>query len=138
MSPRPGTVSKLVQSATALGVAAGVNVPLNNSAFAVLPAISIVLVASATVGNRVPVVRLLDASGNILASTVATTAITAGQTVRLMVMAGATFSAIATPLQQNLPWPVEMPVPPLSSLQIFDNANVDVADTVAVVASFAM
>jgi hypothetical protein len=91
----------------------------------------IAYVATATIGNRLPQVRLLDALGNILMQTAATTAITASQTPKLIVMAGLAYLSQAAPLSQILPWPVGMPVPFNCSVQILDGANIDVNDTVA-------
>ena len=138
MSIRPGNVSSKINPATVLGAAAGLNVPLNNSNFAIVPHAVITMVATATAGNRIYVVRFLSPLGNIITQTVATTAVTANQTTNLICMAGIIYSTIANPLSQNLPLPVELSVPSLSSIQIFDAANVDVADTAAVSCFFSL
>lgn len=130
MSTRPGTPIPLIVAAAALAVAGGRNIPLNNQ-FAVMPGAFFTYVASATVGNRAVTIRLLDALSNILMQTVATTAITAGQTSRLILMSGQTYLNIASPISQVLPWPFDMPIPLNSSIQVLDATNVDVADTVA-------
>jgi hypothetical protein len=135
MSSRPGNPNIQLKAATALGVAGGLSVALNNGSAAVLTSFVLSFVASATVGNRNIVVQFKDAAGNILTQTVATTAITAGQTPKLVGMAGIPYVSITTPLQQIVPLPNEVQLPPFATMQILDTANIDTADTVAVVAT---
>lgn len=131
MTTRPGNPTVGIAAAAALAVAGGRNIVLQNSA-QVITAISVVWVATATVGNRVPVIRILDPSGNILWSAAFATAVTAGQTSRLMAGGGIPATNVASPIQQTFPLPYEMAVPAASSIQVLDAANIDVADTVAV------
>ena len=131
MSTRPGNPKVSINAATALGVAAGLNFPLDQSA-QILLAVSVVYVATAGAGNRVPTIRVLDSAGNIIWSAVFATAVTAAQTSRLMAGAGAPQTAVTTPLQQTYPLPMEFSLPPNASLQVLDAANIAVADTVAV------
>jgi hypothetical protein len=131
MSTRSGNPKSQINTAVALGVAAGINIPLDQSCQNLI-AVAIVYTASATVGNRVPTVRVLNAAGNVLWSAVFATAVTASQVPRLMLGSGTPATTVTTPLQQTFPIPVEMSLEPNSSLQISDSANIDVADTVAV------
>jgi hypothetical protein len=130
MSVRPGYVQEQIVAATATGGATGVGFPLFNQ-FAVIVGAVFTYVASATAGNRTVAVRLLDPSGNIMMTTFATTAITANQTSTLILMTGQTYLNISAPVAQILPWPVEMPAIPLSSLRVLDTANISATDTVA-------
>jgi hypothetical protein len=136
MSVRPGTVQTIIRAAAAIGVSTGAVIALNNQ-FAVVPAAFISYVASGTAGSRTVVVQLLDSLGNILMQTAATTAITTGQTPKLILMSGQTYLNIASPISQVLPWPAEMPAPVGASLRVVDTSNIDVADTVAANISFA-
>jgi hypothetical protein len=131
MSTRSGNPKSQINTAVALGVAAGINIALDQSAQNLI-AVSIVYTASATAGSRVPTVRILNAAGNVLWSAVFATAVTTGQVPRLMLGSGTPSTSVTTPLQQTFPIPVEMALEASSSLQILDAANIDVADTVAV------
>ena len=136
MTVRPGYPQEVIKAATATGGASGVSIALLNQ-FAVLVGAVITYVASASVGNRLVAVRLLDPSGNIMMTTFATTAITASQTSTLLLMTGQTYLSISSPIVQILPWPVEMPALANSSMQILDTANISATDTVAANISFA-
>ena len=131
MSVRSGNPHVFINATVALGAAAGVNFPLDSSSQNLLT-VSIVYTASATVGNRVVTVRVLDAKSNVLWSAAFGTAVTAGQTPRLMMGAGSPTSSVTTPLQQTFPLPVEFSLPASSSLQVLDSANIDTTDTVQV------
>lgn len=135
MSTRPGYVQEQIVAAIVTG-ASGAAFPLFNQ-FAVVVGAVFTYVASATVGNRIVDVRLLDALGNIMMQTVATTAITAGQTSTLVLMQGQTYLNIAAPIRQILPWPVEMPAIPGSSIRVVDTAAISATDTVAANISYA-
>ena len=139
MSARPGQINNpaFTVAAAILGSAAGRSMTLNNQSNAVITALMFTYVATATVGNRVPVVRILDSAGNILWQTTQGGNIAAGQTFRLAVGAGIQTVAETAPLMQFMPLPVEFTVPPAAQVVVFDNANIDVNDTISMVASLA-
>lgn len=133
MSQRPGTPNDTTFSAVALGAAAGQNYAVNSpSGSAILSTVAVVYVASATVGNRIPVLRVLNPEGLILWSAVFGTAVTAGQTTRLLAGAGTPAVVNSTPLQQTFPLPVELGLETGCTIQVLDAANIDTADTVQV------
>jgi hypothetical protein len=134
---RPGTVGEAVFSGI-LGVSTGKNIPLLNSSFAVIPAISFLYTATSTVGNRQIIIQILDPSSRILWQCPAQALITASQAPRLFAGAATPLASVTLPLMQTMALPVEMPVPTFSSVQIFDLANQDVNDTAAGVVVFAM
>lgn len=131
MSTQPGNPDDLSYPAVALGAAAGQNFALNPSA-QILVSVVIVYVATATAGNRVPVLRILSSEGNIIWSVVFGTAVTANQTSRLLAGAGVQPVANTTPLQQIVPLPTQFTIEASCTIQILDAANIDVLDTVQV------
>lgn len=139
MSQRPGTVVTKIQAATPLGVAAGLSIPLNNQ-WAVVPAFFITYVATASVGNRTPTVKLVDSLGNTLMQTIETTVITAGLSARIIGMPGQPFTSVGAFGGFSyflVPWTIELPAPTGASLVVQDLANIDVNDTVAANITFA-
>jgi hypothetical protein len=130
MSARLGNPQQVTIASAALGVAGGRVIPFNNTGWALLASIALLYTASATVGNRVLVVDVKDAAGNILYRATLGTAVTAGQTPRLIFGAGLATTGITTPLTQTFALPDGFAVPPAATLTLFDNANIDVADTV--------
>jgi hypothetical protein len=136
MTVRPGYTQEVIFAATATGGATGVGIPLLNQ-MAVVVGAFITYVASGTAGSRIVEVRLLDPAGNIMMSTIATTAITVSQTATLVLMSGQTYLNISSPIRQVLPWPAEMPALPGSSIRVLDTANISATDTVAANISFA-
>jgi hypothetical protein len=112
--------------AQTLGAAAGRTYAINNYSPVMFGCTHVVLVTTATAGNRNLVCRLMDASNNILFE-MASPNIVASLTTRVNYGAGMTaavagnFIAIAAP---------DMPLPPLAQLNIFDAASIDVNDTV--------
>jgi hypothetical protein len=131
MSVRSGNPKSIIEASVALGASTGVNFALDSSSQNLL-AVAIVYTASATVGNRTPTIRVLDANSKIIWSAAFGTAVTASQVPRLMMGAGSPTSSTTTPLQQTFPLPVEFSLPPSSSLQVLDAANIDTTDTVQV------
>jgi|SRR5215831_686812 len=131
MSARVGNPQQLIIASAALGAAAGRVIALNNQGWALLLSMALLFTASATVGNRVLVLDVKDSAGNILYRGTLGTNVTAGQTPRLIYGAGLATTGVTTPLTQTFALPDGFAVPPLSTVTIFDNANVDVADTVA-------
>lgn len=139
MSSRPGTQSQSAIASAILGAAGGRNVSINNSANALIDAITFIYTPTATVGNRIPTIQLRDPSGNILWQAAASANVVASNAVRFCAGAGVSAAAIAVPLMQYLPLPSELAVPQFSTVQIFDGANIDVNDTVSAgIISYAM
>ena len=142
MSTRPGTAQFNVVGATRLAQAAGQSFPLGNgNSPAALSTLLITWIASATVGNRIPIVQIKNSAGVVLWQVVGA-AITAGQTVILAIGSGVPPSTVASPLMQFLTLPFDFPTPINATIQIFDNANIDsnpvTGDHVAMVADYAM
>lgn len=131
MSSRLGNPVELVVASAALGGASGRAIVLGNAGWALLLSMAFLYTATASVGNRVLVCDIKDASGNILYRGTLGTNVTASQTPRLIYGAGLTTTGVATPLTQTFALPDGMSVPPLSTITIFDNANIDANDTVA-------
>lgn len=132
MSELIGNPIQLQKAATALGAAAGLVIPLQNtSQWAKLVSFILTYVASATVGNRQVVVDVLDASANVIFKWHQATNITAGQTAFLQGAGGIANAAVVTPIVQTMPIPDDCFVPPGGSIRVSDFANIDVNDTVA-------
>lgn len=137
MTVRPGQYGSLIASASqTLGGAAGRTFGLNNSEWAVLPAVAFTLVTTATAGTRVMTVRVLDAAGNNLVQIPAAGVGPSG-TQRFNFLAG--MQASAGNNNVGVAFGVELPIPVNASIQIFDLANIDPADALSLVAAvFAM
>jgi hypothetical protein len=139
MSVRPGNAQETVIATTALGANAGHNFSINNSAFAIIDAITLTYTSTATVGSRTALIQLLDPAGRLLWECVATTAIAPSQVVLLMAGAGVgQQNIVGPPIVQYMPLPSELAVPAQSTIQVSDFAHIDNADTVAGVISYAM
>lgn len=143
MSSRPGTPQFANFAAAALGTAAGRTLALGNGlTYAALNSLFITYVASATVGNRIPIFRVqapitLANPALVTLWQGAFAAVTAGQTSLLLAGSGVPASVVASPLMQFVTLPFDIPLPLNAQVQIFDSANVDTADTVALVANLA-
>lgn len=131
MSDRIGNPVETITAATKLGAAAGVAIPLNNSGWAVLISVFAKFVATATGGNRIVMLQLLDKAGNIIWQISQGTAITSGQTALLGYGGGVAAQAFTAPILQVAPLPAECSIPPMATMQFLDGNNVDVNDTVA-------
>lgn len=149
MSVRSGSPQFTSVSAAALGGANGRTLSLGNGlTLGTLNTLLITWVATATVGSRIPIVRVQVPGGTPLNASavtlwqVAAAAITAGQTSILALGAGVPASTVSTPLMQFLTLPFDMPLPLNAQVQIFDAANggagIDNSDTVAMVANLAV
>jgi len=123
-----------VQAAQTLGGAAGRTYPLNNEAAAMVGSTRVVLVTTATVGSRALVVRILDASNNVLFENLSTATVAASSTSRQNWGAGMVAGTAGIYVLNGMP---DMSVPPLSQVNIFDNANVDANDTIATTVTLA-
>ena len=93
--------------------------------------IHVVLVATATVGNRALVLRILDGSSNVLFEGQAPN-VTAGLTSRQNWGAGMVSGVTAGYILNGLP---DMSVPPNAQINIFDGNNIDANDTIATTAT---
>lgn len=134
MSVRLGNPQEVTFAAAALGGAAGRSMSLGGAAnqWVLLVSILATYVASATVGNRVPVIQIKDSAGNILWQTSQGGNLTAGQTARLAAAGGVPAAAVTAPVMQTMPLPDGFSVPANATIVIFDNGNIDTTDTVAV------
>lgn len=114
---------------------------VNANTYSYTPTVALELVfahvvynASATVGNRVVSLQLLDGSGNAVGTWETTPPITASQTGYHVEFAGgvyreATFDANHT---VQTPFPVGLTVPAGYTLKVLDLANVSAADTMTI------
>jgi hypothetical protein len=116
------------QAAQTLGGAAGRTYPIGNYGPALFGCAHVVLATTATVGNRVPVLRVLDAANNVLFEGAAQANVAASATGRLNWGAGMISGATAPYQFMGVP---DMPIPPGSQVNIFDSANIDANDTIA-------
>jgi len=99
----------------------------------VVASVVAVWVASGTVGNRTVQMLVKDAAGNILLRLPLNVAITAGQTVNIVSVNGASIANFATtPLIQTLPLPADMPLGDGGSVTFVDTANIDPTDTCSI------
>jgi hypothetical protein len=112
--------------AQSLGSAAGRTYQVNNAQPVMFGCVHVVLVTTATAGNRNLVCRLMDASSNILFEMAAPN-IAASLTTRVNYGAGMTAASTSVFLAVAAP---DMPLPPLAQLNLFDAGSIDVNDTV--------
>lgn len=146
MSARTGPSQFAAFTAAALATSSGRTMALGNgNTCAVLNTALITYVATASVGNRIPIIRVIapasvsqQQAAQTLWQMAAGTAITASQTSILAIGAGVPASTVANPLMQFLTLPFDLPLPIGAQLQVFDQANIDVNDTVAMVANLAL
>lgn len=130
MSARLGNPALLTLASATLGAASGRVFNFNPAGWALLVSISALYTATATVNNRVPVFDIKDAAGNIIWRGTQGGNVTAGQAVRFLLGPGLLTAAIPAPLVTNIAIPDGMAIPPGGTLTVFDNANVDVNDTI--------
>lgn len=137
MTVRPGQFGSLIGPSQPFSVIGGRFYALNNSAWGVLCAVHVFLTTTVTVGSRLIVLRVVDAAGNRLFAS-SSSAVAANST--LEISWGAGIAAVTANLAgtQLVSLPVEMPIPPLAQIQVFDFANVDTSDTQQVNATFAI
>jgi len=134
MSARLGTPqSQIVAAGNA--TAAG-RVITFNKAVAVSSLVA-VWAATGTAGSRTVQVQVKDGSGNICLRLPLLNAITVGQTVNIVGVAGQPIANFATtPIIQTVPLPFDMPIPDSGSITIVDTANIDPADQVSIACLF--
>jgi len=96
-----------------------------------------VWVATATVGSRTVQVQVKDAAGNVCLRLPLLNAITAGQTVNIVGVAGQPIANFATtPIIQTVPLGFDMPIPSGGSITVVDTANIDATDQVSIACLF--
>src|SRR5262245_44767221 len=126
-----------VQATQTLGSAAGRTYTVANVGWAVLNCVRVGLTTTATVGNRLLKLRVLDPGGvNVLFEYIDGFAVAAGGGAGINWAAGV--AQQQSGVTHALPLPVEMPIPPGAQLNIFDTANIDVADTIQATAVFSV
>ena len=123
-----------VQAAQTLGGAAGRTYQLPNEAAAMVGCIHVVLVTTGTVGSRALVLRILDATGNTLFESQSQASIAASSTSRQNWGAGMISGTQGPYVLNGAP---DMSVPPGAQVNIFDNANIDANDTIAITVTLA-
>jgi hypothetical protein len=144
MSVRSGTPQFTVRGAVALGGASGIALSLGNgNVYATLNSLLLTYTATATVGNRIPIVRVqapvaVNNPALVVLWQLAFAAVTAGQVATLQAGSGVPASTVTVPLMQFVTLPFDMPLPINSQIQILDSANIDPADTVSMVANLAV
>src|SRR6516162_1364434 len=125
-----------IQAAQTLGGAAGRTYQLSNEAPAMVGCTHVVLVTTATVGNRALVLRVMDASNNVLFESQSPNVV-ASSTSRQNWGAGMVSGTAGVYVLNGMP---DMSVPPLSQVNIFDSAGgtgIDTNDTIATTVTLA-
>src|SRR5215469_4147839 len=134
MSARLGNPQLITAAAAALGVAAGRTISLGNGAqWALLLSLVLTYVVSATAGNRIVILTIKDAAGNIVWQNWNNGAvnITAGAAAKLIAPVWQSNSSGGGGVPQDAYFlPDQMAIPPNSTLTVQDLANIDVNDTV--------
>jgi len=123
-----------IQAAQTLGGAAGRTYALNNEAAAMVGCTHVVLLTTATAGSRALVLRILDASNNVLFESLSIATVAASLTSRQNWGAGMVSGTAGVYVMNGMP---DMSVPPLAQVNIFDNANIDANDTIATTVTLA-
>jgi hypothetical protein len=126
-----------VQAAQTLGGSAGRTYSLPNEAPAMVGCVHVVLVTTATAGSRTLVLRILDATGNVLFEGQQNGSVAASLTSRQNWGAGMVSGTSGIYILNGLP---DMSVPPNAQINIFDSANgtgIDANDTIATTATLA-
>jgi hypothetical protein len=144
MSARPGQVQETIVAAVALGTNQFSRVmALSNGSYAVITAIIITWVTNvAPAGARVPQVQIKDASGNLLWQMNTATTIPAASSALIQI--GNAGTASTTPLVIFLQIPVELTVPPFSTITVTDTTTANQAppgdnlDTIGMIALLAL
>ena len=116
-----------IQAAQTLGGAAGRTYQLSNEAPAMVGCTHVVLVTTATVGNRALVLRVMDASNNVLFESQSPNVV-ASSTSRQNWGAGMVSGTAGVYVLNGMP---DMSVPPLAQVNLFDANNIDANDTIA-------
>jgi hypothetical protein len=117
----------IIQAAQTLGGASGRTYQATNEAPALVGCTHVVLVTTATAGNRGLVLRIMDATGNVLFESQAPNVV-ASLTSRQNWGAGMVSGTTGVYVLNGMP---DMSVPPNAQFNIFDSANIDPNDTIA-------
>jgi len=132
MSVRVGNPVQVTLASQSLGQTSGRVFSFNNPGWGMLLSATLTYTASATGGSRVPVVDIKDGSGNLIwRGVIPSGNITTTQAARINIGAGLSTATITTPPTINIASPDGLGIPPAATLTVFDNANIDSADTVA-------
>jgi hypothetical protein len=116
-----------IQAAQTLGGAAGRTYQLPNEAPAMIGCTHVVLVTTATAGNRALVLRFMDATGNVLFESQSVN-VAASLTSRQNWGAGMVSGVAGIYVLNGMP---DMSVPPNAQVNLFDVNNIDANDTIA-------
>lgn len=129
MQTYPGTSIVVVSGLQTLGSAGGRAISLPAGPASALISVRVSFVTTATAGNRVLALQAKDAAANILFEIPISANVAASLTTIITWAAGAPNFSSGTRQVANIP--VGLVLPAGSSIQIFDTANIDVADTIA-------
>jgi hypothetical protein len=122
----------VIGGAATLGGASGRTLQLNNWGPALLAAVYVQFVATATVGNRLPTMSVKDPAGNIFWGSETPAAVAASTTIRFAFGAGIqTAAPVASGFFTAVSLADQMVLPPGSQLTFFDSAAIDSNDNVA-------
>lgn len=127
---------RIISAGGVLGSAAGIKIPLLNNGIAKFIGGSFILTTTATAGNRALRLQFSDAVGNALQQAASANSIVAAIVAQYTIgetepnaLIGTAVAPITT---LGMAVPQQMFLPPLSSVTIFDLANIDIADTITV------
>lgn len=130
MSAFVGQISATIVPSQTLNGSTGRIIAINNNSAAMLYSVRVLLTTTATVGNRQLTLRVQDGAGHNIAGGIAVGNLAASSPFDVTYGAGLTTTAIAN--FQTMSIPVNLIIPGLSQIQLFDNANIDANDTIAV------
>jgi hypothetical protein len=119
-----------------LGSAAGRTFTLTNGGPALLNAARIGLTTTATVGNRLLKIRVLDVANNVLFEHIDPNNVAGSGGAGLNWAAGV--AAAISGITHVMPLPANFMVPVGAQINVFDSANIDVADTINAVVSMSL
>jgi|SRR6516162_2443864 hypothetical protein len=121
-----------IQAAQTLGGAAGRTYSLPNEVAAMVGCIHVVLVTTATAGTRALVLRILDATNNVLFESQQQGTIAASLTSRQNWGAGMVAGTSGIYILNGMP---DMSVPPTALINLFDVNNIGADDAIATTAT---
>lgn len=136
-----GSPGYITQAATAITTSAGavytgkyVNLVLNNQTPWNITNLCATVTTTATAGNRVICLAIVDSNGKVVVS--ATTGTQAASLIAFHNYGQATTFYQQSTQVYGAPFPVNCIIPPNCTIQIADRAAVDAADTIAIQLSF--
>ena len=119
-----------------LGSGAGRTFTLSNSGPALLNVVRVNLTTTATVGNRLLKLRVLDSANNVLYEFIDGNAVAAGGGAGINWAAGV--APAISGITHAVPLPANFMIPVGAQINIFDSAGVDVNDTITAQVSMAL